>query len=238
MSIDDTKSIDSYSISSVSTKTILGSYSNHIKLGIIGMPNIGKSKLYNLFIKDEIYQHSPCDNYLFCTIDPYMATFIPNDIRFKYICEVVKPKIENPARITLLDTGGIVTGSFKEVGSKVIILSIYRYRMIDLLCKLISLLYIICMIHVYSWFVMSIYNTYNIYIYVIKYILFIKNKGVGVSSLQSLSQIDVILHVLRCFEDEDITHYDSTREVGKYNLYQDVDIVNHELVLLVSSLLL
>lgn len=92
----------------------IGSHSNHVKLGLLGMPNAGKSTLFNSFIRNPD-KFSPTDSYLFCTIDPYVDSFVPVDHRFEFLEEVFSPEAISPARITIVDTAGLVEGSFHDV---------------------------------------------------------------------------------------------------------------------------
>ena len=92
----------------------IGAHSNHVKLGLVGMPNVGKSTLFNSFIKNPD-RFSPTDSYLFSTIDPYVDSFVPEDHRFEYLVEVFSPEAISPARITIVDNAGLVEGSFHDV---------------------------------------------------------------------------------------------------------------------------
>lgn len=92
----------------------IGAHSNHVKLGLVGMPNAGKSKLFNSFIRNPD-KFSPTDSYLFCTIDPYVDSFVPDDHRFMFLEKIFSPEAISPARITIVDTAGLVEGSFHDV---------------------------------------------------------------------------------------------------------------------------
>jgi len=95
----------------------IGPHSNHVKLGIVGMPNAGKSKLFNAFIRNPD-KFSPSDSYLFCTIDPYVESFLPEDHKFEFLTKIFRPEATSPARITIIDTAGLVEGSFHDVKLK------------------------------------------------------------------------------------------------------------------------
>ena len=102
------------SISSITKQqNIIGTQSNHIKLGIVGTANVGKSALFNVLVRNE-NKISPVENTLFRTIDPYIGTFTPKDPRIEYISSIVGGTAI-PAKITVVDTAGIVEGSFREV---------------------------------------------------------------------------------------------------------------------------
>jgi len=89
--------------------------SNHLKVGIIGTTNVGKSTLFNCLSRAKVIT-SPVENELFTTIDPYITTFQPEDSILEYL-KTCNPAIVNikPSQITLIDTAGLVEGSFREV---------------------------------------------------------------------------------------------------------------------------
>ena len=91
----------------------IGVQSNHLKLGIIGTANVGKSTLFNLLVHNE-RRASPSENCLFQTIDPYIGIFTPHDPAVEFISTTLKISAI-PASLTIADTAGLVDGSFREV---------------------------------------------------------------------------------------------------------------------------
>ena len=117
MSLDEGTSLVSSSAPSVVTSNKfppIGAHSNHVKFALVGMPNAGKSKLFNAFIRSPD-KFSPADRYLFCTIDPYVESFIPEDHRFEFLAKIFRPESLSPSRITIVDPAGLVSGSFHNV---------------------------------------------------------------------------------------------------------------------------
>lgn len=96
-------------------QSAIGVQSNHIKLGIIGTANVGKSSLFNA-ITGRTAQCSPTDNCLFRTIDPYIASFTPRDPIIEYVAGNLGVAAI-PASLSIVDTSGLVEGSFREVRS-------------------------------------------------------------------------------------------------------------------------
>ncbi|KAL5977374.1 Obg-like ATPase 1 [Asimina triloba] len=72
-------------------RPILGRFSSHLKIGIVGLPNVGKSTLFNTLTKLAI----PAENFPFCTIEPNEARINVPDERFDWLCELYKPKSSN-----------------------------------------------------------------------------------------------------------------------------------------------
>lgn len=67
---------------------MLGRFKSNLKMGIVGLPNVGKSSLFNLLTKLTI----PAENFPFCTIDPNNARVNVPDDRFRWLMETYKPK--------------------------------------------------------------------------------------------------------------------------------------------------
>ncbi|WP_336276495.1 redox-regulated ATPase YchF [Bartonella sp. CB178] len=112
------------------------------KCGIVGLPNVGKSTLFNALTKTSIAQAA---NYPFCTIEPNTGEVAVPDIRMEKIALVAGSKEIIPTRINFVDIAGLVRGASK-------------------------------------------------------------GEGLGNKFLANIREVDAIIHVLRCFEDEDITH--------------------------------
>lgn len=88
-------------------KLLLGRPGNTLKMGIVGLPNVGKSSMFNLMSKLNI----PASNYCFCTIDPNLAKVEVPDQRWEHLCEVYKPKRKFPAALNIVDIAGLVKGA-------------------------------------------------------------------------------------------------------------------------------
>jgi obg-like ATPase 1 len=71
-------------------KVILGRASNTLKMGFVGLPNVGKSSTFNFMSKLQV----AAENFPFCTIDPNNAKINVPDKRFDRLCEIYKPKSE------------------------------------------------------------------------------------------------------------------------------------------------
>ena len=81
-------------------------------MGIVGLPNVGKSSTFNFLTK----LHVPAENYPFCTIDPSKAVVPVPDPRFNKLCEMWKPKSEVSAVLSIVDIAGLVRGASKGEG--------------------------------------------------------------------------------------------------------------------------
>eukprot|EP01017_Pseudomicrothorax_dubius_P028217 TRINITY_DN333_c0_g1_i1.p1 TRINITY_DN333_c0_g1~~TRINITY_DN333_c0_g1_i1.p1 ORF type:complete len:399 (+),score=148.49 TRINITY_DN333_c0_g1_i1:66-1262(+) len=93
-------------------KVYFGRPGNSLKMGIVGLPNVGKSTTFNLLTKMSV----PAENYPFCTIDPHIAKVYVPDQRFNKLCEMYKPKSEVAATLTVTDIAGLVKGASEGQG--------------------------------------------------------------------------------------------------------------------------
>ena len=132
------------------------------KCGIVGLPNVGKSTLFNALTKTAAAQAA---NYPFCTIEPNTGEVAVPDGRLGKIAEIAKSKEIIPTRISFVDIAGLVRGASK-------------------------------------------------------------GEGLGNQFLANIREVDAIVHVLRCFEDDDITHVE-----GKIDPVADADTIETELML-------
>ncbi len=132
------------------------------KCGIVGLPNVGKSTLFNAVTKTAAAQAA---NYPFCTIEPNAGDVAVPDERMEKIAKIASSKEILPTRISLVDIAGLVRGASK-------------------------------------------------------------GEGLGNQFLANIREVDAILHVLRCFEDDDITHVE-----GKIDPVADAQTIETELML-------
>lgn len=93
-------------------RVILGRSRNNVEMGILGLPNVGKSSFFNVLCKMSV----PAENFPFCTIDPNTAKVEVPDKRYRFLCDVYKPKSEVPAALTITDIAGLVRGASEGSG--------------------------------------------------------------------------------------------------------------------------
>lgn len=133
-----------------------------LSIGIVGLPNVGKSTLFNALTKA---QNAEAANYPFCTIEPNKATVAVPDSRLAALSKLVNPQKIVAATVDFVDIAGLVRGASK-------------------------------------------------------------GEGLGNQFLGNIRECAAILHVVRCFEDENITHVDGTVSPAR-----DVETIEAELIL-------
>jgi len=94
-------------------KTILlGRFGTSLKVGIVGVPNVGKSTFFNVLTKSSI----AAENFPFCTIDPNESRVAVPDERWDFLCDFHKPASKVPAFLNVVDIAGLVAGASEGAG--------------------------------------------------------------------------------------------------------------------------
>lgn len=93
-------------------KAVLGRFSSHLKIGIVGLPNVGKSTLFNTMTKCAV----PAENFPFCTIEPNSARVNVPDDRYNWLIDLYKPKSKVSAFLEVVDIAGLVKGAAEGAG--------------------------------------------------------------------------------------------------------------------------
>jgi len=93
-------------------KPLIGRVGTNLKVGIVGLPNVGKSTFFNILTKSE----APAENFPFCTIDPNESRVPVPDERFDWLCNFYKPASKVPAHLSIMDIAGLVKGAHEGQG--------------------------------------------------------------------------------------------------------------------------
>ena len=93
-------------------KILLGRPSNNLKVGIVGLPNVGKSTFFNAITKSAV----AAENYPFCTIDPEESRVAVPDTRFDWLVDFYNPASKVPSYLTVIDIAGLVKGAASGAG--------------------------------------------------------------------------------------------------------------------------
>ncbi|CAJ0933228.1 unnamed protein product, partial [Mesorhabditis belari] len=91
---------------------LLGRLGTNLKVGILGLPNVGKSTFFNVLTKSE----AQAENFPFCTIDPNESRVPVSDPRFDWLCDHFKPASKVPAFLNVVDIAGLVKGASEGQG--------------------------------------------------------------------------------------------------------------------------
>ncbi|EPZ35678.1 Beta-grasp domain-containing protein [Rozella allomycis CSF55] len=89
-----------------------GRVKSNLKMGVVGLPNVGKSSLFNLLTS----QSAAVENYPFCTIEPNEARCPVPDERYEFLCSLWKPPSTQPAYLHVTDIAGLIRGASEGAG--------------------------------------------------------------------------------------------------------------------------
>lgn len=101
------KKVEEYSV-----ELRFGRTKANLHMGIVGLPNVGKSSFFNVLTKQTI----AASNFPFCTIDPNKGQAVIPDARYDTLCEMYKPRSKVPAVLNVLDIAGLVKGAHSGAG--------------------------------------------------------------------------------------------------------------------------
>ncbi|CAD5121475.1 unnamed protein product [Dimorphilus gyrociliatus] len=91
---------------------LIGRVGTNLKIGIVGLPNVGKSTFFNVLTKSQVQ----AENYPFCTIDPSESRVPVPDVRYDHLVESFKPASKVPAFLNVVDIAGLVKGASEGQG--------------------------------------------------------------------------------------------------------------------------
>uniref|UniRef100_A0A915I853 Obg-like ATPase 1 n=1 Tax=Romanomermis culicivorax TaxID=13658 RepID=A0A915I853_ROMCU len=91
---------------------LIGRVGTNLKIGIVGVPNVGKSTFFNVLTKSAV----AAENFPFCTIDPNESRVPVPDDRYEFLCEFYKPDSRVPAFLNVVDIAGLVKGASEGQG--------------------------------------------------------------------------------------------------------------------------
>ncbi|KAG9315134.1 P-loop containing nucleoside triphosphate hydrolase protein [Chiua virens] len=94
-------------------KVLLGRPSNNLKIGIVGLPNVGKSSFFNALSNTDLGKAA---NFPYATINPEEARIPVPDTRFEWLCDLYKPASRVPAFLTCIDIAGLTAGASTGAG--------------------------------------------------------------------------------------------------------------------------
>ncbi|KAE9419232.1 hypothetical protein Angca_004827, partial [Angiostrongylus cantonensis] len=138
---------------------LLGRLGTNLRIGILGLPNVGKSTFFNVLTKSQ----AQAENFPFCTIDPNESRVPVSDTRFDWLVNHYQPVSKVPAYLNVTDIAGLVKGAAE-------------------------------------------------------------GQGLGNAFLSHVSACEALFHLLRAFEDDDVTHVE-----GDVDPCRDLEIISNEL---------